>query len=285
MYLDSWHRGDMSKRLVPGQDYPKVNENGELAINAKVVEVTDPIAAQDAATKAYADLHIPKALLDAQTVLGAISDNTPIAIAIAEQRVVGRVTGGDVTALTAAQLVALLLTTGDVLEIQIDMDYSTIRAQGKPTDVHRGIFNGFSLPIYASDNEEIFLKVHIPHDWDETSDFTVKVYGYIDTANDTKNFNLKLQWENVTPGTDAYPATDNDVDMETATGASAAQYQSYEISFTVDYDIDGGGNELVRGDIMGLLLQRIAASANEIAGEFVVTDIKMQYTRNLLGGT
>ena len=184
---------------------------------------------------------------------------------------------------TYAELLADLLTTGDLVEIQVDMDYSTIRALGKPTDIHRGIFNGFSLPVYSNDNEEIFLKVHIPHSWDGATDFVVKVYGYIDTANDTKNFQLRLQWENVTPGTDVYPATDNDVDIETATGGSASQYQSYEINFTIDYNIDDPAN-IARGDVLGLLLQRIAANSNEITGEFVVTDVKMQYKRSLLGG-
>ncbi len=184
---------------------------------------------------------------------------------------------------TYTELLADLLTTGDLIEIQVDMDYSTIRALGKPTDIHRGIFNGFSLPVYSNDNEEIFLKVHIPHDWDETTDFIVKVYGYIDTANDAKNFQLRLQWENVTPGTDVYPATDNDVDVETATGSSASQYQSYEINFTIDYNIDDPAN-IARGDILGFLLQRIAADSNEITGEFVITDFKMQYKRNRLGG-
>ncbi len=218
----------------------------------------------------------------AQTILTSTLAQDPAELTVAEQRVVGRITGGDITGLTAAQLLTLLLTLGDNIEIQTDMDYSTIRAFGKPTDVHRGVFNGFSLPVYSSDNEEIFFKVHIPHDWDEASDFVIKLYCYIDTANDTKNFKLRMQWENVTPGTDTYPATDNDVDVQTATGGSAVQYQSYELDFPIDYDIDTPA-VIARGDILGLLLRRIAASANEIAGEVVITDIKLRYKRNLLG--
>lgn len=49
-----------------------------------------------------------KALFDANTILAATSDNTPAAITIAEQRLVGRITSGNITALTAAQGMALL---------------------------------------------------------------------------------------------------------------------------------------------------------------------------------
>lgn len=45
-----------------------------------------------------------KSLFDANTILAANSDNTPAAVTVAEQRVVGRVTGGNITALTPAQI-------------------------------------------------------------------------------------------------------------------------------------------------------------------------------------
>ena len=55
-----------------------------------------------------ADNAVPKALYDAQTILQATTDNTPVALTIAEQTVVGRITGGNITALTSAQLSTLL---------------------------------------------------------------------------------------------------------------------------------------------------------------------------------
>lgn len=51
---------------------------------------------------------IAKTLFDANTILKADSDNTPIALAIAEQRIVGRITDGSITALTATQIRTLL---------------------------------------------------------------------------------------------------------------------------------------------------------------------------------
>ena len=47
---------------------------------------------------------------DANTILKADSDNTPVALTVAEQRIVGRITSGVIAALTAAQVNTLLGT-------------------------------------------------------------------------------------------------------------------------------------------------------------------------------
>ncbi|MDD5220913.1 MAG: hypothetical protein PHV11_10125, partial [Candidatus Bipolaricaulis sp.] len=51
------------------------------------------------------------------------------------------------------------------LEFRPDLDYTTITAQGKPTWVTRGVFGGYSLPIYAADNEELFFELCVPDRW------------------------------------------------------------------------------------------------------------------------
>jgi len=67
------------------------------------------------ATKAYADLMVPLATFNANTILKADADNTPEALTVAEQTLVGRITGGEITALTKAQVLGLL-DLDDVLE-------------------------------------------------------------------------------------------------------------------------------------------------------------------------
>ena len=52
--------------------------------------------------------YVTKALFDANTILAANTDNTPAAVTVAEQRIVGRKTGGNITALTAAEVNAIL---------------------------------------------------------------------------------------------------------------------------------------------------------------------------------
>jgi hypothetical protein len=49
-----------------------------------------------------------KDTFDAQSILAAVSDNVPAALTVAEQRLIGRITGGDIAALTAAQIRTLI---------------------------------------------------------------------------------------------------------------------------------------------------------------------------------
>ncbi len=73
----------------------------------------------DAATaQATANAAVPKATYDAHTVLAATTDNTPAAVTVGEQTIVGRKTGGNITALTVAEGQDAArpgyVTTGDV---------------------------------------------------------------------------------------------------------------------------------------------------------------------------
>jgi hypothetical protein len=52
--------------------------------------------------------YTPNTTYDAQTLLVALTDNTPTALSISEQTVLGRLTGGDITALTASNVRTLL---------------------------------------------------------------------------------------------------------------------------------------------------------------------------------
>lgn len=167
------------------------------------------------------------------------------------------------------------------LELRPDLDFETVKAHGKPTRVYRGVIGGFSLPVYAADNEELFLESHVPHRWDNVTNILVHLHGYLSVANDTKNFNIQLSWESFTDS-DIIPATSNDVEVETATGAGAAQFQSYHIEFIIDYDIDVG-DPISSTDELHMRVRRIAATADEIAGEIVVTHIGVIYLIDKLG--
>jgi hypothetical protein len=51
---------------------------------------------------------VPRSLYDAQTILAATTDNTPAAVTVGEQTVVGRLTGGNIKAISTAELAGLL---------------------------------------------------------------------------------------------------------------------------------------------------------------------------------
>ena len=158
-------------------------------------------------------------------------------------------------------------------------NYARITRQGKPTLVNRGIFFGFSLPIYNADDEELFACDCIPTNWDISEGVIFYIGGWLDTANTGKNFKLQLSVETWNPG-DTVPTASTDIEVETATG-TAAQYKSFKIAFP--YDAVGAG--LVIGDAIGIRVRRIDAATNEIAGEFVVEGAAGIYTANVSGGT
>jgi len=64
-------------------------------------------------TMAYetATNYVPKSLFDANSILAANSDDTPAALTVGEQTFVGRITSGNIAALTAAQAMGILWQT------------------------------------------------------------------------------------------------------------------------------------------------------------------------------
>ena len=217
-------------------------------------------------------------LFDANTVLKADTDNTPEALAVAESRLVGRLTSGEIAALTQAQVEAMLISSR-YGQSPFTFNYSKVTAQGKPTLVNQGAFQGFSLPTYAAD-EELFGCACIFTDWEGASDLTVYIGGWLTDANNAKRFNLQVSWESWTSGDDV-PATTHDVEVETLTGDWNAKH-SFKIGFTLDFDVDTP-DVLVRGDALAIRIRRLAASADEIAGEVVVEGAILYYQRGSFG--
>lgn len=69
----------------------------------------DNIAIADVASlQDTLDGKVPKTLFDAHTILKADTDDTPVALTVAADRLVGRLTGGNITGLTATQVRTLL---------------------------------------------------------------------------------------------------------------------------------------------------------------------------------
>jgi len=182
--------------------------------------------------------------------------------------------------------IAPVLLEGDGLvyiELRPDLDYETIRGQtGVPTLVTQGLFRGFSLPVYAANNEELFATICVPNRYDEASDIIVHLYCWLAVEEVTKNFKMQVSWEHYTPGTDVVPATTaENVEVQTATGAGA-QFQSYVAEFTLDYDIHTP-NSFVEDYILALRVRRVAATIDDCADEIVVNHYGVIFRRDKLG--
>lgn len=164
------------------------------------------------------------------------------------------------------------------IELRPDLDFETIRGNlGIPTIVTRGVFRGLSLPVYADNDEELFGTMCVPNRYDEASDVIIHLYCWLAQAENDKNFKLQISWEHYTPGTDAVPNTSTPVEVETPTGALAAQFSSYIVEFTLTF------GDLVADDIVGLRVRRIAAVGDECVGEIVVNHYGIIFRRDKLG--
>ena len=157
-------------------------------------------------------------------------------------------------------------------------NYSRITGRGKPTLVDRGLAFGFSLPVYNTDDEELFSCKCIPDDWDG-GNITGYVGGWLPSANNAKKFNLQFSWECWSPdGNEVVPTAVQDVPVETTTGNWDA-YTSFKIPFAISISASGCSS----GDIFALRIRRLAASEDEITGEIVVEGASIQYTIDKLG--
>ena len=164
------------------------------------------------------------------------------------------------------------------IEFRPDLDFESVRANGKPTWVTRGAFGGFSLPLFAV-GEELFLDLCIPDRWDGVSDIRVQLDVWLDTAQDAANdaFRLQVSYNSLTSGEDVVPNTFTNIEVETTTGV-AVQYQTYLIAFDIPAGVMEGD------DLLALRLRRVnVVAGNEIDGEVVVGHVGLVFRCDKLG--
>lgn len=93
---------------------------------------------QAAADAAY----VPKSLYDAHTVVAATSDNTPAAVSVAEETVVGRVTGGNIDDINPNSVAQGINTQTD--------DYTLVLTdRGKIIEMNCGDADTLTVPANA----------------------------------------------------------------------------------------------------------------------------------------
>lgn len=69
------------------------------------------------------------------------------------------------------------------MELQPDLDYATLIAQGRPTQVYRGVSSGMSLPVWNNNYEELYASLDIPREWDGETNPLVHIHCYVPEAN------------------------------------------------------------------------------------------------------
>ena len=193
--------------------------------------------------------------------------------------------GTNQTVVSAAGVITWEGTAKRILTIRPEMNLAKIAQNEKPTMVTYGAHQCFSMPIYDTDDEELFFVFNMPGRWDGSSDLTMHVIcalGSAETAND--DFNLQLSWQSTTAGSDPSTSvilenTTVDVEVETnIADARKAQYNVFEIEFTLDWDNAGLNTNLGSHDTVVCRLRRIAAAGTEIDGQILILDSHVHMT-------
>jgi len=156
---------------------------------------------------------------------------------------------------------------------------STSQALGKPTAVSIGAYSGYSMPVYNSDNEELFFGIKAPRRWDGTTNPIVYIFCHLGNSEDVGDkFKYQLSYVGKEYGSGALTTATNDVEVETIVLTSrAAQYDSYVVAFTLD------ATKLCAGCLLDARLRRIAASGSEVSNEVIVTDAYINFKRDKIG--
>lgn len=170
------------------------------------------------------------------------------------------------------------------METQPDLDFSSMIAQGVPSQAIRGVSSGFSLPIWNNNSEELYVGTDVPREWDGITNPVVHLHCYVVNGNNlNKRFKLNIYWAAYSPrDNEKVPAVTTTMSQE-ITCSSVDWYITYLPEFEIDYDINGAGNEAKICDQLDLKIRRVAASQDEIAGEVVITHIGIRWLRDKLG--
>lgn len=159
------------------------------------------------------------------------------------------------------------------------LNYASIVAQGKPTGITLGAFQGFSFPVYNSDNEELFFGLKSPRRWDGATNPNVIILACLSNAEDVGDkFKFQLSWTYKSYGSGVISNAVTDVEVETVVATDrAAQYACYTVTFPIVV------GSMTAGDLFEARLRRIASGSPAVSNEIIVLDAYINFKRTKLG--
>lgn len=163
------------------------------------------------------------------------------------------------------------------------VDFAIVSSKAKPVPIRLGVYWGYEMPVSTwSDDQYLFLTHSVPRRWDGVTNPTYSLACVLGTANTDKRFQMRVGWRHYTPNGDILPATSTNVDVETNITGAKAQYFSYQVSFTIDYDILTPDN-MAAGDVLALKIGRIDATTAEATGNIIIFGGVIQYKMDKIG--
>jgi len=167
------------------------------------------------------------------------------------------------------------------LGIRPDLDETRIRGKGTPADTQVGIFNGYVMPSWKDDDEELFFLICVPNRWDEESDILVHMKW---ATGGNENGNLvywEMAWDHSSPNVvEAVPAGAVTQMLASRTVDSTLTYAHYMEYFIIDYD-ETPADSIVHEDTLALRLRHLP---DQLANDPIAFEVAVLFARgDLLG--
>lgn len=163
--------------------------------------------------------------------------------------------------------------------IFLDENYSNDK--GVPTVADRGLFKGYSMPIWngtANVYEELLFRMRVPHRWDGVTDpWFIAITSPSATEDVDDTYKFQIEWQSGDVGL-VLPDTIQETltyEVTLVTGQNAAWF-AHIIQFELD------ATTLVSGQNLQLRLRRIA-STTEVSAEPIIFHWDTRWKRDKIG--
>lgn len=157
------------------------------------------------------------------------------------------------------------------------LDENKSNVQGKPTLINRGVFSGYSLPVWSSDQEELYFRMRVPFRWDgTTAPFFCAITSITGAEDIGDKYKLQLEWaaedvEHVIPDA-AHETLTHEITVADGT-AFYSEILLFEFTPAT----------LVSGQNLQARLRRIASAAPAVTAEIAVWHWCTRWKMNKLG--
>ena len=159
------------------------------------------------------------------------------------------------------------------------LDENRANTQGKPTLANRGLFSGYSLPVWNSDQEELYFRMRVPFRWDGTTKpWFVAITAPVGANDIGEKYKFQLEWVSGDVG-EVLPDTIAETLTDEITLVDGSAYYANIIAFELTIAT------IVSGQKMQARLRRIASAATAIDGEVSVYHWATRWKMNKLGTT
>ncbi len=198
-------------------------------------------------------------------------------------------TGSDYTTISSGGVFTYAGAAKRKLTLRPRVNMGVVSNKSKPVQVQSGAWQYFRMPIYASDDQQVFYTMRCPYRWDGTTNPVFKAMVGIESEETAdKVFQFKLLW-NTTSITGQLVATTLDVlsgDVVVLAAPRNAALSTYSVSFELDYDSGSLQQTLAARNNISFCLQRVAKSGagTEIAGNAILQDAIVEFAVDKIYG-